>query len=61
MERLDHALRELAALRQQAAERLAALDELSEALRSGVADGILAVAGDRPVSPDAGRGQGGTT
>jgi predicted DNA-binding transcriptional regulator AlpA len=61
VEQLDHALRELAALRQQAAERLAALDELSEALRSGVADGILAVANDRPVSPDAGRGQGGTT
>ena len=59
--RLDHALRELATLRQQAAERLAALDELSEALRSGVADGILALAGDRPVSPDAGGGQGGTT
>jgi len=59
--RLDHALRELAGHRQQAAERLAALDELSEALRSGVADGILALAGDRPVSPDAERGQGGTT
>jgi hypothetical protein len=61
VKRLDRALKELAALRQQAAERLVALDELSEALRSGVADGILAVAGDRPVSPDTGRGQDGST
>jgi hypothetical protein len=60
-ERLDDVLRRLTALRHQAAERLAALDELSEALRSGVADGILSVAGDGLTSPDAGRGHGGTT
>jgi hypothetical protein len=59
--RLDQALKELAVLRQQAAERLAALDELTEALRSGVADGILTVAGDRPAGSEPGRGHGGTT
>ena len=59
--RLDHALRGLAVLRQQATERLAALDELSEALRSGVADGMLAVTGDGPVPSDVGRGNDGTT
>ena len=60
VDRLDHTLRELAALRQHTAERLAAFEELSEALRSGVADGILAVAGDRQAPTDAERGHGGT-
>jgi predicted DNA-binding transcriptional regulator AlpA len=58
--RLDHTLGELAALRQHVAERLAAFDELNEALRSGVADGMLAVAGDRQAPPDAERGHRGT-
>jgi SAM-dependent methyltransferase len=61
VDRLDETLRELAVLRLRAAERLEALDELAEALRSGVADGILAMTGDRPVPPDTGREHGGTT
>ena len=59
--RLDQALKELAVLRQRAAERLVALDELSEALRSGVADGILSVTGGRPVPSNGARGHDGTT
>lgn len=58
--RLGHTLEELAALRQRAAERLATVDELSEALRSGVADGILAMSDDRAASSDAERGRDGT-
>jgi predicted DNA-binding transcriptional regulator AlpA len=59
--RLEDMLEVLSALRHRAAERLAALDELREVLHSGVADGMLTVAGDRPASLDAGRGNGGTT
>jgi hypothetical protein len=65
VDRLDEVLRTLAGDRQRTIRRLAALDELTEAVTAGVADGVLSVIGDRPVSRSAGtddeRGPGGTT